>query len=276
MRFPLRTVAPTPLRRRKNSAALTCVDVLVALVICAALGMMFLSTISKSSHLALRAQCRNNELHQLAALSVYGSENKDLLPINQFENWAWDVSAITTAQLVAAGASKSDFYDPGTRPKFGPSDWNALWIFNAPDPLSNPAEAGFRVLGYAQTLAGPGAFQLQGPYSGIYASNINVSFTATTALGTFPAPVHIGPTSRRVLVACATLTETGNSDVYQTMVQYNWASVPGGYNKQHISAHMGTTAIPDGGNVGMLDGHAEWRPFNQMINRVSSAPYFYY
>jgi prepilin-type processing-associated H-X9-DG protein len=54
--------------------------------------------------------------------------------------------------------------------------------------------------------------------------------------------------------------------------------VDGGYRTPHISAHMKTATIPDGGNIGMIDGHVEWRPFNQMIDRDDggSVPWFYY
>jgi prepilin-type processing-associated H-X9-DG protein len=65
------------------------------------------------------------------------------------------------------------------------------------------------------------------------------------------------------------------------MVIYNWSDVDGGYKydnayKGHISAHLEGRSIPKGGNIGMMDGHVEWRPFNQMMNRASGSPYFYY
>lgn len=58
-------------------------------------------------------------------------------------------------------------------------------------------------------------------------------------------------------------------------------NVDGGYRyngvlKGHISAHVENGTIPAGGNIGMLDAHVEWRPFQQMINRASGSPWFYY
>jgi hypothetical protein len=117
-------------------------------------------------------------------------------------------------------------------------------------------------------------------------TNENIKLSATSVTNALGVPVPIGPVAQRVLVADATLNGTpglsGNSDVYSYMVKYNWTDVDGGYmyngqTKGHISAHMKTATIPEGGSLGMLDGHVEWRPFNQMINRVGAGePWFYW
>ena len=78
----------------------------------------------------------------------------------------------------------------------------------------------------------------------------------------------------------ATLNNTGTGN-FPADNGYNWTAIDGGYTfegapKPHISAHMKTGTIPDGGNIGMVDGHVEWRPFPQMINRTDASPYFYY
>jgi hypothetical protein len=65
------------------------------------------------------------------------------------------------------------------------------------------------------------------------------------------------------------------------MLKYNWVSVDSGYKCQGVtkgnnSAHLEGGSVPVGGNIGMLDAHVEWRPFEQMKNRTSSSPHFYY
>jgi prepilin-type processing-associated H-X9-DG protein len=79
-------------------------------------------------------------------------------------------------------------------------------------------------------------------------------------------------------VACATLENTaaGSNPFWPADEKYNWSSVDGGYYKPHISAHMANATIPEGGNIGMIDGHVEWRPFKQMICRDATSPWFYY
>jgi prepilin-type processing-associated H-X9-DG protein len=91
----------------------------------------------------------------------------------------------------------------------------------------------------------------------------------------------VGPVARRPLTACATLNNTGDSDLYSEMLTYNWVTIDGGYKfngvtKGNNSGNLDGRFIPAGGNIGMLDGHVEWRPFKQMINRTSASPYFYY
>jgi hypothetical protein len=45
----------------------------------------------------------------------------------------------------------------------------------------------------------------------------------------------------------------------------------------HISAHL-KGSLPQGGNIGYKDGHAEWRKFNIMIPRAQNgnSPYFWW
>ena len=203
------------------------------------------------------------------------------------------------------------WYDPGTAPRFGPIDWfgnpalpmrnpmnrwtkrathpcgvsGEMAYFHWPDPGALPG-LGIRVIGYAQTFTNATEYQ-----TGSYITNVNVKLAATSTLGygtgAYQGGVPIGPLSRRVLVACATLNNFGPANYpYDAEGKYvtAWNDINGGYPslanpKGHISAHMKSASIPDGGNLGMIDGHVEWRPFSQMINRVDGTgtlPYFYY
>jgi len=55
----------------------------------------------------------------------------------------------------------------------------------------------------------------------------------------------------------------------------NFTMVQGGYPKPHRAPHL-KGIVPLGGNVGMLDGHAEWRKFEVMIPRTVNGPYFWW
>ena len=100
---------------------------------------------------------------------------------------------------------------------------------------------------------------------------------ATNSSGRF---VPIGIPAARPLVADATLTDSGSSSNYADMLHYNWSDIDGGYvynghPKGHLSAHL-NGLIPLGGNIGMLDGHVEWRNFTNMQARDDDSPYFYW
>jgi prepilin-type processing-associated H-X9-DG protein len=54
------------------------------------------------------------------------------------------------------------------------------------------------------------------------------------------------------------------------MVTYDWVGTNGGYSGSHLSGHM-NGSIPLGGNVGMLDGHVEWRNLTNMLPRAGDS-----
>ena len=81
-----------------------------------------------------------------------------------------------------------------------------------------------------------------------------------------------GP-SARVIVACGTLSQ-GENQTDRT--KNNYTKVMGGWDKPHSSAHL-NRQIPAGGNLGMLDGHVEWRSFDKMVIRTDgSDPAFWW
>jgi prepilin-type N-terminal cleavage/methylation domain-containing protein/prepilin-type processing-associated H-X9-DG protein len=292
--LPNRRLIATPARAR----AFTLIELLVVIAIIAILAAMLLPALAKAKQSAIHVECMNNEKQQLVALTMYAGENRDFLPDGTNGAWAWDMDSYLANQLIAYGTTPQTWYDPGTSPKFGPADWfgnpaygfvsagePALWCFGFagsytpyPDPTATPG-SGERVVGYAQTFVNTAS------YGNAFTTNTNLKLSSTTTPGfpIKPGGVPIGPVSGRPLVACATFNNTGSSDVFATMTTYNWNAIPGSYKingapKAHLSAHFKTAALPDGGNIGMLDGHAEWRPFTQMISRAgdATAPYFYY
>jgi prepilin-type processing-associated H-X9-DG protein len=79
-----------------------------------------------------------------------------------------------------------------------------------------------------------------------------------------------GPSSR-VIVADATLSNSPN----RTGGGRNFTKVDGGW-AGHSSAHL-NGQLPAGGNVLMLDGHAEFRSFaQQQVRTDGSAPHFWW
>ncbi|MGO8698020.1 MAG: prepilin-type N-terminal cleavage/methylation domain-containing protein [Limisphaerales bacterium] len=277
----------------KENGAFTLIELLVVIAIIAILAGILLPALAKAKIQAVKTQCLNNEKEQLTALTMYAGENKDFLPDGTNGYWAWDMDAYLANQMIGCGTTPRTWYDPGTAPKFGPVDWfgsvpygnvpggnPSLWCWDGlpwPDPGAKATD-GVRVIGYAQTFYGTAS------YTGVYVTNTNQKLTAVSTPPTFeyPGGVLVGSLSQRPLVACATLNNTGNSDDYTKMLTYNWTDIDGGYMyagayKGHISAHLKNATVPEGGNIGMIDGHVEWRPFRQMIDRTATgSPYFYY
>ncbi|MGO8697909.1 MAG: type II secretion system protein [Limisphaerales bacterium] len=281
-----------PKDSRGLRSGFTLIELLVVIAIIAILASMLLPSLAKSKLQAVHVLDMSNERQQMVAFTMYAGENRDFLPDGSFGNWCWDMDVYLANQVTQAGTTPWIWYDPGTEPKFGPTDWfgsvpygtvpgndPSLWCWdNAPWPDPGAKEGnGYRVSGYALT------FYNTPSYAGDYATNTNKKLgeTSTPGGGRYPEGVPVGNLSKRPLTACATLNNTGDSDVYSVMQKYNWSDVDGGYKynnayKGHISAHLEGKSVPVGGNIGMIDGHVEWRPLNQMINRASGSPYFYY
>ena len=101
----------------------------------------------------------------------------------------------------------------------------------------------------------------------------NENFTVTpqairSGSSFLPAP----PASDRILLADATISHN-NNQVNRTANGYT--GIQGGWSKLHRSPHLNSN-LPSGGNLGMLDGHVEWRKFNLMQVRTVQYPYFWW
>ncbi|HUD46872.1 MAG TPA: prepilin-type N-terminal cleavage/methylation domain-containing protein [Candidatus Baltobacteraceae bacterium] len=275
----------------RGKRAFTLIELLVVIAIIAILAAMLLPALSKAKIQAVKTECINNEKQQIVALEMYAGDFRDYLPDGTNGVWPWDMDGYLANQLIAYGTQPLTWYDPGTEPKFGPVDWfgnvpygkvlggnPSLWCWQLPYPDPGVAPGtGIRVQGYAQT------FLHTASYTGTLVTNTNEKLSSTSTPGYFDneGGVPVGNLSRRPLTACATLNDTGDHDDFPTMETYNWVNVDGGYMynntfKGHISAHLKNGTIPEGANIGMIDGHVEWRPFMQMIDRNAGNPYFYY
>ena len=229
--------------RSDPRAAFTRTEILVLVGIIVMLALFQLSAASSWRNQTKIAQCASN-LRQLGlTMLLYGNDYGDNLPseAGSSVNWMWDLEWKAGNTLNQYGIPQPLMYCPGTAPRFGPVDNRNLYNYRPNN---------FHVIGYAVTLPGN---------TRILASNVNTTIT--------PQPIQPGSTtvplaSQRVLNAEANLTPDGA----------NFVSVPGGYMRSgriipHLSPHL-EGYIPAGGNLGMLDGHVEWRSFERMQLRT--------
>ena len=268
---------PSPGRRRPG--AFTLIELLVVIAIIAILAALLLPAMAKAKDQAIRVHCKSNERQQILALTMYAHENKDFLPDDTGAHQPWDMKVSDGTYLAAGGAPYKVWYDPGTYMAFSDADCLLFWN-NAATEFDG--EEALRVVGYTQTFYGIGLYANSGPWD--FSTNINRKLS-TVPLSLDGKSLTIQASSR-VLLACATLTSAGNlSDNFAMMEHYIWTDLPHSNDpdvpgtKPFTSAHMLNARIPAGGNLGMIDGHVEWRPFQQFIPRAGNdgeGPAFYY
>jgi len=254
----------------------TLIELLVVIAVIAILAALLLPSFAKAKNEAILTKCKSNERQQLLALTMYAQDNKDFLPDDSGAWQPWDLADFSGDYLASSGAPYKVWYDPGTDWAFTDTEYYSFWTSPNAERANDPV---LRVVGYSQTLYAIGAYQNGGEFE--FSTNVNQKLTpGTVTLG--GRSLQIVP-SARVLTACSTITDEHSMSADITkMEHFLWTrlshdddgDVPG--TKPYYTSHMAGGGIPAGGNIGMLDGHVEWRRFQDMIPRAAAGLCFYF
>jgi prepilin-type N-terminal cleavage/methylation domain-containing protein/prepilin-type processing-associated H-X9-DG protein len=263
----------------RSNAGFTLIELLVVIAIIAILAALLLPSLVKAKQQAILIDCKNNERQQLLAFTMYAHDNKDFLPDDSGAHQPWDLIKPSADYLSQSGAPYKVWYDPGTDQQFTDLDFQAFWNNSALEFDNDPI---LRIVGYTETLYGIALYNNFGDWE--FSTNINQKLSSQPiSVGGISLPIV---TSARVLTACAVITNPNNvSDYLQMKDRYIWTAlphyddpdVPG--NKPFTSSHMLNATLPSGANLGMFDGHVEWRRFQDVIPRAGGGglgPCFYF
>lgn len=244
--------------RLNSQEGFTRLELLVVVLVLGLLVLMRFAAIAHSADETKRAWCASNLRQFALALHIYAGEHSDALPSITVGggNWALDIPWSVGSFVESTGSKWTVMYCPGTAPRFTEQINFELYNFN-PNY--------FRVISYAHTFSGSPSVSATNWNSRLTPPNVQIGFNRYLT----------GLASQRVLLADATISSPGQSNESQR-TNYNYTAICGGYAICHLSNHL-DGRVPAGGNLAMLDGHAEWRRFWDMHPRtVGSTPVFWW
>jgi prepilin-type N-terminal cleavage/methylation domain-containing protein len=99
-------VMPDIVRQR----GFTLIALLVVIAILAILMSILLPALQRVREHGKRIVCSNNLKQIGLSLTMYGSDNDNKLPLNEFGYWLWDISYSTTDYIMATGGDRQTFY----------------------------------------------------------------------------------------------------------------------------------------------------------------------
>ena len=237
--------------------AFTLIELLVVIAIIAILASMLLPAIAKAKAKAIRVKCASNERQLGIAIRMYADDFDGKFP-NLGGWWPWDVPAFAANAFVKNGGTRNILYCPG----YWKQNSDELWAFTT-QQTNEVAQnnTGYRVIGYALAFDGAGR---------VRPTNITESFTPRPWVMPGGILYNPGP-SERVIAADAILSTGANvndrsKNRYSNITE---GAVP------HDSSHL-DGRFPTGGNLLFLDGHVDWRKFDQMTVRTDGSPAFWW
>ena len=260
---------------KKN--AFTLIELLVVIAIIAVLMGVLLPSLRKVREQVKQQKCASQIRQQAMAMLMYAYDCNSKLPLPEYGgNWLWDIDTKTVNYMLKSGMTRDMFFCPSNANQYHNID--EYWSFNTDSwdgARFTDTNNTFTISGYVFVLdlAQPGR---------------RPEFTRIRYDWKKPPPDPVERLwLRTTMVKQAALRELVLDVVISAMEtrsdEYpngNFSMVSGGMLIDHgiydSTSHLKTEAEPLGGNIGFLDGHVAWRPFDDMAGRYGGNRLFWW
>jgi prepilin-type N-terminal cleavage/methylation domain-containing protein/prepilin-type processing-associated H-X9-DG protein len=235
----------------RHRRGFTLVELLVVIGIIALLISILMPALSRARKQALNANCMSNLRSIGQSLQLYAAENRGKYPAHYGGGaWLWDMPIDTRDAMLVSGSNRKILYCP----VYQEQDVDALWNYTST----------YSVLGYfflVQRIPPPAPAGKVVPTMPTLDANLRHKSNYQDKNVAKKNPITgVASAAETELVMDAVLSHDGGQ----------FDGIKGGYQFPHLSSHMGKQNLPEGGNILMMDGHVEWRPFGDMVIRAKS------
>jgi prepilin-type processing-associated H-X9-DG protein len=203
----------------------------------------------KAKNLAIRAYCANNIKQVILALCAYATDNSDSFPYHEVGGtgyWLWGLDNKATDQIMKYGPKRDSFYCP-----------------------ANTQQKTFKHI-YWEEWA-PGHEHIIGYFSLWDNSPPNNRAWQPQGKGNKRFPVKVSDSRASETELFVDVTFSNEIEYHPPKFPYgNFVKCGGGMlplGTYDTANHVLSESKAEGGNMGMVDGHVEWRPFSEMERR---------
>jgi prepilin-type N-terminal cleavage/methylation domain-containing protein/prepilin-type processing-associated H-X9-DG protein len=256
----------TDIRQQHRSflTGFTLIELLVVIAIIALLMGILMPALTAVREQGRRAVCGQNEKNMGLGLHLYANDNDGKLPLNEVDRWLFDVSYWTTDIILRTGAfDRHIFYCPSWRQRDNIIFWRYGENFPAgtpenhpqPEPQSESTRKNYhRIMGYfwfIDTVRG----------------RENPPMSPDNKHKEWVRSVIATKRSAATVELIADVTASNGPD----RAQSDFTKATGGcWSRWQVydrTNHLRRGARPAGGNILFVDGHVQWRHFNEMEHR---------